>query len=398
MVLKMKQEKLLKSINEIKEEDIISIGINVIENKSPQTEKYESEPLVKKFITEVVVPNLRNIGIPYKIDEMGNLIAELGSSKKRGIALISYAMTPQQGSMKEAFQAKIVPGKRYGYEGKFLRGRGSCEQKGALTGMLSALRIIAKYKDKLKGKFTFICTVAGETGSHKALEHILKNHKLEANLSIVGLGTNNKICLGNKGRIDINIIISGESCHSSTPEKGINAIYGALEVLQRLKNVSLEREHPFLGKATFVPTFIESFPRATHTIQDKCIITYDRRLLPGDTPEMALAEIKEIVSEINLYKIEVKKGPFMYPYEINKDNEISKLLEIAIRQITCTKPEYTYFNSSLDAGLLNKKGIATVMLGPGDEKFAHTSDEAVSIKQIINVAKIYAYSCLSYLL
>jgi acetylornithine deacetylase len=111
--------------------------------------------------------------------------------------------------------------------------------------------------------------------------------------------------------------------------------------------------------------YIESFPKATHTIQDKCVISYDRRLLPGESPEGALAEIEHLLSGIKDYKIEVKKGPFMYPSEIGKEAKVARCLAGAIRTVTNREATYTYFNSALDAGLLNRAGIECLMFGPG---------------------------------
>ncbi|MFY9371270.1 MAG: M20/M25/M40 family metallo-hydrolase [bacterium] len=363
---------------------------------SPQTELFEDEPLVKDFIKKVVKPYLEGIGIPAYLDGMGNLIATVGQGKP-GIALISYAMTAQAGSMKDAYRGQLVPGEPYGYSSVCIRGRGSCEQMGALGAMLAALKIILAVREQLKGTVTFICSTAGETGRHDALNHILESKGLQAEIAVIGLGTANAICLGNKGRVDVLVEVYGKSCHSSVPHEGINAIEGAAKVLNILGELKPEATHPYLGKSTFAPMYIESFPKATHTIQDKCVISYDRRLLPGESPEGALAEIEHLLSGIKDYKIEVKKGPFMYPSEIGKEAKVARCLAGAIRTVTNREATYTYFNSALDAGLLNRAGIECLMFGPGDVKFAHTEEEVVPLEQVVDAAKIYANAVLNYL-
>ena len=50
-------------------------------------------------------------------------------------------------------------------------------------------------------------------------------------------------------------------------------------------NVAVSAPHPALGKATFAVNKIRSFPDSTHTIQDRCEIGVDRRLMPGEDPE-----------------------------------------------------------------------------------------------------------------
>src|SRR5262245_49410175 len=67
---------------------------------------------------------------------------------------------------------------------------------------------------------------------------------------------------------------------------------------------------------------IRSFPDSTHTVQERCEFTLDRRLLPGDDPNEAFAEIEHIAKEVERiedpvsgksYGVEVRLGPFMYP-------------------------------------------------------------------------------------
>lgn len=381
---------------EFNRDRLIKTTLKVLSTPSPQTDKFEEEPLVKDFIKDVISPYVSEY-LPVEIDEKGNLIASIGALDTKGIMLVGYAMTPQAGTMKDAYVGQITPGEKYGYDIECFRGRGSCEQKGSLSAMLEALSIVAKYKEKLKGSFVFVCSTAGETGRHDSLQYIMDKSNFSVDTAIIGLGTNNEVCLGNKGRIDVIIEVWGKPCHSSTPDKGINAIEGAAEVMNTLKKVIPNATHPFLGKSTFAPMYIESFPRATHTIQERCVISYDRRLMPSESPEEVMQQIKDAVKEIKGYRIEVKRGPFMYPSEVAADSRTALLLDKAFQSISGNHPTHTYFNSSLDAGLLNRKNIETLMFGPGNVEFAHTSEEVVPVEQVALAAKVYAYAVLDYL-
>ncbi|MFZ5943052.1 MAG: M20 family metallopeptidase [Bacillota bacterium] len=391
------QDNLMEQIEKLcRSQQIVEITRSILGIPSPQTELFENEPLVQQFIVNTVKPYVEQLGLKVRLDKMGNLIATLGEGAS-GIILVGYAMTPQAGSMEDGYVGQIVPGEKYGYLSECLRGRGSCEQKGALGAMLGALEIIAARKENLKGTLTFICSTAGETGRHDSLDYILNNGGIKGELAVVGLGTFNEICLGNKGRIDVLIDVYGKSCHSSVPHQGINAIEGAAEVLNTLRTLKPGIIHPHFGMSTFAPMHIESFPRATHTIQNKCTISYDRRLVPGEDPQEALEEIRKALSQIERYPIEVKAGPFMYPSEIDKEAKLAGLFANAVKAVTGKEAAFTYFNSALDAGLLNRRGIETLMFGPGNVKFAHTDEEVVTIEQLIEAAKIYAYVVLDYL-
>ena len=99
------------------------------------------------------------------------------------------------------------------------------------------------------------------------------------------------------------------------PWDGINAVDGARKVLERLDRLSLGNEHPGLGKATLTVTQIKSAPEISHTVPDSCRITLDRRLLPGDDPEMVLREIRDarnrsaaVVGRSNTRRVYVSVG------------------------------------------------------------------------------------------
>src|SRR5581483_4446024 len=125
-----------------------------------------------------------------------------------------------------------------------------------------------------------------------------------------------EIQLGNKGRVDLLFTVRGKQAHSSRPWEGINSIDGAMKVLQKLQPLMPypeTRSHAELGKVSLTPNAIESFPKATHTIQSECRILFDRRLLPGDDPARAIRQMKDTIGEIDPFEIAVEPRDFMYP-------------------------------------------------------------------------------------
>jgi len=239
--------------------------------------------------------------------------------------------------------------------------------------------------------------LAGETGRHDAGKFILENNPINAKAGIVGLGTSNRICLGNKGRNDVEITVRGKSAHSSMPWDGINAVDGARKVLERLDRLVLGSEHPGLGKATLTVTQIKSAPEISHTVPDSCRITLDRRLLPGDDPERVLRDIQDAVIDISPWSVEVTRGAFMYPSEVDADCAVASAVRGVTLELKGQDGDVFYSPAALDAGYLNQRGIETIMLGPGDLRFAHTDEEVVSMQEVRDAARIYAATALELL-
>ncbi len=367
---------------------------------SVHTELMESDPALKAFVADVVAPRVEALtGLAPRADGMGNLLWQLGgaaSEPAEGLLFMGYAMTFPAGSMPEPFSGKVVPGEPYGLQGPCVWGRGGCEQKAALAAMLVAAAAVRRSGRELARPLLLAVSVAGETGRHEAARYMVEEGGLAARYGIVGLGTTNRVCLGNKGRIDVEVVVRGKASHSSTPWAGVNAVDGARAVLERLDGLVDGIAHPELGEASLVATHIESGPDILHTIQDHCRLTLDRRLMPGEDPGRALAAISRALSDMEPWQVEVAEGDFMYPAEVSADSAVAVALGAAC-EMAGEVGSPVYCPAALDAGYLNEKGIETVMFGPGDLAFAHTDAEVVPLEQVRRAARVYAATALQML-
>jgi acetylornithine deacetylase/succinyl-diaminopimelate desuccinylase-like protein len=381
-----------------REEEIDQLLVDLLRYPSPQTEQLEADPQLKQFIAARVAPRLAELtGSAGRIDAMGNLIWRLGGASADGLLLMAYAMTFPAASMQQPFSGALVDGKAFGVASRCALGRGACEQKGALAGMIYAAVIIARAQLALRAPLILAVSLAGETGRHDAAKFILENDEIGARSAFVGLGTGNRICLGNKGRIDVEIIVRGKSAHSSMPWQGVNAVDGFRRAMERLDRVPRGAGHQGLGSATLTVTQVRSGPDISHTIPDVCRAVLDRRLLPGEDPDAAFRDIQNALKEVAGCSIEARLGASMYPSEVAKDCALAAATGSASRELTNRQAELFYSPAALDAGFLNRNGLETVMFGPGDLRFAHTDQEVVSLQEVRDAAKIYAATALQLL-
>ena len=176
-----------------------------------------------------------------------------------------------------------------------------------------------------------------------------------------------KVAAGNKGRIDIDVTVRGQSIHSSMPWNGIDAIDGARRCLVALDELDLGvPEHPAFGPATLTPTSIKSGPNATHTLQNIVEMRFDRRLLPGEDVEDAFAKVEAALSQDGLWSVDCARGPFMYPNEVADDGPLIKLLDLSYQDAGFSGAERIDCSFALDAGYFGHLGMEAVMLGPGE--------------------------------
>ncbi|TMG82445.1 MAG: M20 family protein [Betaproteobacteria bacterium] len=379
---------LLKDI--VSESALVGWAQDFVRCPSPQTERFEAEPAVLTFIEKVVGRCLDDLRLPYRRDEMGNLIVEIGPPSDRGVMLMAYAMTHPAANMTTPYAGELI--EVNGADA--IRGRGISEQKGSLAAALAATYAMYR-RGNLTGRLALTVSTAGETGRHDAARAILKAVETRPSAAVVVIGTTGRVSVGNKGRLDVLITVRGRAAHSSTPWKAVDAVAGARKVMDRLDTLDLRsRPHQGLGKATLAITSIRSFPDATHTIQSEVRLIYDRRLLPGDSPDEAVAQITTALENMDPWRVDVRPGPLMYPCEINMNGTMISSITNGLCDAGLEAPGLFHSNGSLDAGLFAKDGIEATMWGPGDMDQWHSDNEYIFISDLCRGADAYyAFLC-----
>lgn len=71
--------------------------------------------------------------------------------------------------------------------------------------------------------------------------------------------TTTTVKIGQRGRAEVVVETEGKSCHSSNPEKGVNAVYHMMAVIEAIRGIKVN-EHPILGKGILELTDIISSP------------------------------------------------------------------------------------------------------------------------------------------
>lgn len=382
--------------------------VELVRVPSPQTELLEAEPLLREFITGAVEPRLRAMGISaIRYDGMGNLMATHGADATgKSLMFVAHAMNQPEATMTNAYDGDVVDGAPFDLPGEVVMGKGASEQKANLAAMLHAMETVIGSGIDVNGRLDFVCCVSGETGRHDAIRNVVENEGVRADMALI-YGDSLLISMGNRGRIDVFITVHGAPCHSSQPAEGCNAITGAMEVIRRLgENVPLDASHPDLGTPSLCINRIRSLPESTHTIQARCDLTVDRRLLPGEDPEAALADIEAAAMAVDgmndpasgkKWRVEVKMGPFMYPSLLAADSPIVVLINRAGEAMLGSAPETCYAPNAFDQGYLNHVGIPTANYGAGERRFAHTDNDMASVERTFDSAKVYAYMIADYL-
>jgi acetylornithine deacetylase/succinyl-diaminopimelate desuccinylase-like protein len=345
-------------------------------------------PKLVHYVQDVVRPRLVEIGAWNLIDApLNNLIVTMGdASSGRSLLLINYTPAQHNNLMEDPFSGKIAVPTEYGVDGPAIFGQGVSQNKVHQAVMLTVLKLLIDNEVTLSGRLIWAVNNEGRS-SHECSEVVLDTISDTPDFGIIQIPTEFAISLGNRGRIDIDVMVEGKVTHSSDPGSGLSAIDGAAEVVQRLKRLSWPDSHPQLGDRHALVYKIQYDPVAPHTIPSSARLTIDRRLLPGDDLEAAVAEVSETLKGMEPFEVTVSPGVHMLPALVDPNDQGVAMLRSAHTSTFGQAPVERYFAGTFDAAAMCNRGIPTVMYGGGGGVFPIGAD-FVTVEDAVREAEV----------
>jgi putative selenium metabolism hydrolase len=192
-------------------------------------------------------------------------------------------------------------------ETECIHGRAASDVKGGAAAQIYGGALLLKLRQegyKLKGTFMFTGVVQEEPAEMIGMIHLIdktfKEKNMDYDLMVSSEASSLKLYCGHRGRVEFLVTVYGRTSHGSAPWLGINAIYKAMPVIEKLRDElypSLPKDEE-LGQSSISLNIIECSPGALSIVPDKCFLSIDRRTIPGETAESALLEIQKVLDEI----------------------------------------------------------------------------------------------------
>jgi acetylornithine deacetylase/succinyl-diaminopimelate desuccinylase-like protein len=290
----------------------------------------------------------------------GSIITRLkGTGEKPSLPLLSHldvvAANPKEWSV-DPFGGVVKDG--------FVWGRGTLDMKGMTAIEVMVLKLLKRNKVKLKGDVILAATADEEKGGDAGAGWLVKNHPKKVFADYVlneggGMAIRKKdksmftINTAEKGITWFKIRAKGRPGHGSVPTAADNAILRMNKVIDKLGNYrakikivptvkqfltataeqnktlrqglpillkkpetgdqimdKLAKEDRYLAeeirsrlRMTVTPTIIHGGVKE-NIIPSECEAVFDCRVLPGQTPDDALKEIKSLLKDVGLDKLE----------------------------------------------------------------------------------------------
>ncbi len=358
---------------------------------NPMGRDLQGPEIYERGVTSYLEDYFRRLDVPYERQTIAplrdNIIARYESQSPRSILFEVHQDTvPTDNMTIEPFGAKIENGRLYG--------RGACDIKGGMAAMLATFARVIREQPHGAARLILACTV-DEEHTFLGVQRLVKNG-FKATMAVVAEPTNLRIVNTHKGAVRWHLHTPGRASHSSSPEKGINAIYRMGRLLQVIEQYAellrSSQPDPYLGPPTLSVGRIEG-GTSVNTVPDRCRIEVDRRLIPGEDPKATLNEFVAFLKE---------QGEFDFPFECSEpwlsmlplhwkglegSAELVRRLGEAIN-VVLGSHQVIGVPYGTDASTIAAAGIPAVVFGPGDIAQAHTRDEWVALDEVEQASEI----------
>jgi succinyl-diaminopimelate desuccinylase len=321
-----------------------------------------------------------------------NLYAKLGN-KSPNFCYAGHLDVVPAGNLKDWSVSPFKPAVKRGH----LIGRGANDMKSSIAAFVSAVDNFIKDKKKFNGSISFLITGDEEgaaiNGTKKVVDY-LKNKKEKIDFCLVGEPTNpNKlgemIKIGRRGSMTGRLSVIGIQGHVAYPQSANNPSTTLVQILNELKEIKFDK-----GTKNFQPTNLEITKININNTADNVIpgladATFNIRFNNKHSSISIKKKINKIIKKICIKN----KSKYKIAYNVSgeafltKPNSTTYMIQNIIKKVTKIKPKLSTTGGTSDARFIKK--ITPCLEFGLVGKTMHKVDEAVSLRDLKNLTKIY---------
>lgn len=332
-----------------------------------------------------------------RTDSAGNVI---GVAKGRGDAppamLNSHMDVVAEGDHDEWEVPPFSGEVRDGY----LHGRGAMDIKGPLALQTYAA---ASMIGTAPGDVIVAHTVFEERGG-LGMKRLLESKEVEPGVVVIGESTHGDVCIGHRGRAEVEVAITGLAGHASAPDRARNALALLGPVLAGIEDLAGRQESdPVLGRSSLVATMVDVLPQSRNVIPDSAVVTIDWRILPGDNDKSLMARVRAAIAprigevpeglswevrmateeQVTYTGLEEDRNLLTPGFLMDADHPMILAAAAAVGKRDGSGPATIRpWQFATDGGWsCGVHGIPTVGFAPGEERYAHTNRERLDVEE-----------------
>lgn len=249
-------------------------------------------------------------------------------------------------------------------------GLGSNDDAASVVSLLTAYRVLQESEQPCN--FIFLASAEEEVSGRGGIESVLPMLP-KVDVALVGEPTGMNPAIAEKGLMVLDGVIHGVAGHAARNE-GVNAIYKAVDVINTLRNLKLEKVSPTLGPVKVTVTKIEA-GQQHNIIPDLCKILVDVRTTDTYTNLETLELLRQAVPDCELTPHSTRLNP----------SSIDPEHPLVQRAVMLGKEPFGSPTLS-DQALMP---FPSLKMGPGQSSRSHTADEYIGLDEIREAVDTY---------
>jgi acetylornithine deacetylase len=278
-----------------------------------------------------------------------------------------------------------------------LYGRGSYDM---LSGVAAMMVAAAHAHERPHGGDIVLALVADEENASFGTEEVLRQVRTDA--AVVCEPSELELTVAHKGFCWVTVTLTGRAAHGSRPDLGIDAISRAGAFLSALDTMAGQLatgpRHPILGTGSVHAGVIRG-GQETSSYPAECVITVERRTVPGEAMATTIAELQQLLQQTYLDQPDltwhVRADLERHPFHTPEDSPIMTAAMTAIAEQTGRPVRLRGEPFWTDCALLADAGIDTVLFGVRGGG-AHAATEWVDLESLQQVTRALTNLTTSY--
>ncbi|MDO9283248.1 MAG: M20/M25/M40 family metallo-hydrolase [Aquabacterium sp.] len=341
--------------------------------------------------------------LDYGMQSITNLIVRRRYGDGRVIGLNAHGdvVPPGEGWTHDPYGGEVVDGKLYG--------RASAVSKSDFASYTFAVRALESLGLPLKGGVELIFTYDEEFGGELGPGWLLAQGLTKPDF-LLAAGFSYQVVTAHNGCLQMEVTVHGKMAHAAIPDTGVDALQGAVVILNALYAQNLRYKaitsrvagisHPYLNVGR-----IEGGTN-TNVVPGKVVLKLDRRMIPEEDPATVEADVRRVIAEAAAgypgITVDIKR---LLRADSLKTNPASAPLVQALQRHgeavfgepipTSGTPLYT------DVRLFGAHGIPAAIYGAGPrtvlESNAKRADEHLVLEDLRRATKVVARTLLDLL-
>lgn len=380
-------------VQKVSRHEIVEVSTSLVSIPSVSGDEYEIMQFVKRWLDERGIGWVETANDPTR----PNIIATVGNPADGPLIAMNGHLDTVPVSDASSWKTDPFTGV-LSEDGSTLFGRGASDMKSSVGVMLTMLDL---FKDApLKGALSAHIVSDEETsavyGTLHVLDEIEKGNLPRPDYVFIGEGSQHKIRNAERGGLAVNVHFKGRASHTAAARvTGINALAKAAKGILALEH-HIDTFHPAVGYPVLSVNLIQAGV-AHNVVPGEATISIDRRLVPGEDKESAVADIRAKLDAVAaddpdfVYELEIDPdGQYIAPNITPEDSPLVQAFQQAVRELTGNEPEFfVEWAGMTDGRFYRQHGMDTVGMGPRGEG-AHGANESIVIDDLVKQAKIYA--------